>query len=104
MIGAVGELNCFSAHIRLRESNKSKDEVECKTTDSRTMGLAAPWYRISRTSVESSIPCSHRGRVLVAKGVEEVENVEANSKYQDKTEGKRPMNFIRPVSIGFSSR
>ncbi|RWW79998.1 hypothetical protein BHE74_00011676 [Ensete ventricosum] len=35
---------------------------------------------------------------------EEVENAKANSKYQDKAEGQRPRNFIRPVSMGFSSR
>ncbi|RRT51513.1 hypothetical protein B296_00031336 [Ensete ventricosum] len=62
MIGAIGELDYFSAHIRLREPDKSEDKVECKTTDSRAMGLAAPWYRRGGTSVESSIPCSHRGR------------------------------------------
>ncbi|RWV98813.1 hypothetical protein GW17_00038316 [Ensete ventricosum] len=38
-------------------------------------------------SVESSIPCSHGGRALVVKGTVEVENAEANSKYQDKDEG-----------------
>ncbi|RRT76463.1 hypothetical protein B296_00008087 [Ensete ventricosum] len=50
MIGAVGELDCFNAHIRFREPDKSKDKAECGT------------------SVESSIPCSHRGRSLVVKG------------------------------------
>ncbi|RRT76003.1 hypothetical protein B296_00000718 [Ensete ventricosum] len=53
---------------------------------------------------ESSILCSHEGRVLVVKEAKEVENTEANSKYQGKTEGQRPRNFIRPVSTGFSSR
>ncbi|RWW23748.1 hypothetical protein GW17_00011996, partial [Ensete ventricosum] len=62
----------------------------CKAMDSRVMGLAAPWYRRGRTSVESSIPCSHGGRALVIKGAEEVENAEANSKYQDSAEGQRP--------------
>ncbi|RWV81561.1 hypothetical protein GW17_00057001 [Ensete ventricosum] len=74
----------------------------CKATDSRAMGSTAPWYRKGRTSVESSIPCSHGGRALVVKGVEKVENTEANSKYQDKTKGQRPKNFIRPVSTRFS--
>ncbi|RWW81405.1 hypothetical protein BHE74_00010203 [Ensete ventricosum] len=59
----------------------------CKATDSRAMDLAAPWYRRGGTSVESSIPCSHGGRALVVKGAEDVENAEANSKYQDRTEG-----------------
>ncbi|RRT54038.1 hypothetical protein B296_00046593, partial [Ensete ventricosum] len=36
------------------------------------------------------------GRTLVVKGAEEVENAKANSKYQDKAEGQRPRNFIRP--------
>ncbi|RZR93179.1 hypothetical protein BHM03_00021615 [Ensete ventricosum] len=44
----------------------------CKITDSRAMGLAAPWYRRGETSVESSIPCSHGGRALVIKGAKEV--------------------------------
>ncbi|RWW12497.1 hypothetical protein GW17_00023832 [Ensete ventricosum] len=56
------------------------------------------------TSVESSIPCSHGGRALVVKEAEEVENAEANSKYRDKAEGQRSRNFIRPVSMSFSSR
>ena len=41
---------------------------------------------------------------MVVKGVEEVENVEANSKYRDKIEGQRLENFVRPVSMGFSSK
>ncbi|RRT34847.1 hypothetical protein B296_00052470 [Ensete ventricosum] len=86
MVRVTGELDCFSAHIRLREPDKLKDKAE------------------GGTSVESSIPCSHEGRALVVKGAEEVENAKANSKYQDKAEGQRPMNFIRPVSMGFSSR
>ncbi|RZS15890.1 hypothetical protein BHM03_00047796 [Ensete ventricosum] len=75
-----------------------------KATDSRAMGLVAPWYRSGGTSVESSIPCSHGGRALVVKGAKEVENAKANSKYQDRAEGQRPRNFIRPMSKGFSSR
>ncbi|RWW35486.1 hypothetical protein BHE74_00059580 [Ensete ventricosum] len=90
------ELDCFSAHIRLRELSKLEDKVECKIIDSRAMGLATPWYRRGRTSMESSIPCSNGRRVLVVKGAEEVEIAEANSKYQGKIEGQRPRNFIRP--------
>ncbi|RWW90309.1 hypothetical protein BHE74_00000545 [Ensete ventricosum] len=75
-----------------------------KATDSRAMCLVTPWYRRGGISVESSIPCSHGGRALVVKGAEEVENAEANSKYQDKAEGQRLKNFIRPMSTGFSSR
>ncbi|RWW54288.1 hypothetical protein BHE74_00039140 [Ensete ventricosum] len=76
----------------------------CKATDSRAMGLVVPWYPKGGTSVESSIPYSHGGRALVVKGAEEVVNKEANSKYQDKAEGQRPRNFIRPMLMGFSSR
>ncbi|RWV85411.1 hypothetical protein GW17_00052796, partial [Ensete ventricosum] len=47
-----------------RVLDKSKDKAEYKTTDSRAMGLTIPWYRRGRTSVESSIPCSHGGRAL----------------------------------------
>ncbi|RZS11567.1 hypothetical protein BHM03_00042909 [Ensete ventricosum] len=61
----------------------------CKSTDSRAIGLAAPWYRRGGTSVESSIPCSHGGRALVVKGAKEVENAKANSKYQDRAEAKK---------------
>ncbi|RZR73220.1 hypothetical protein BHM03_00021591 [Ensete ventricosum] len=81
IIEAARELDCFSTHIRLREPDKSEDKAEYKTTDSRAMGLAAPWYRKGETSVESSIPCSHGGRAFVVKGAEEVENVKANFKY-----------------------
>ncbi|RWW20329.1 hypothetical protein GW17_00015570 [Ensete ventricosum] len=68
MVRVTGELDCFSAHIRLREPDRSEDKAE------------------GGTSVESSIPCSHGGRALVIKGTKEVENTEANSKYQDRTE------------------
>ncbi|RWW40203.1 hypothetical protein BHE74_00054399 [Ensete ventricosum] len=52
----------------------------------------------------SSIPYSHERRALIVKGTEEMENTDVNSKYQDKVEGQRPRNFIRPMSTGFSSR
>ncbi|RRT78100.1 hypothetical protein B296_00008214 [Ensete ventricosum] len=68
----------------------------CKATNSSAIK--------GRTFVESLIPCSDRGRALIVKGVEEVENAEANSKYQDKSEGQRPRNFIRSMSADFSSR
>ncbi|RRT57353.1 hypothetical protein B296_00028081 [Ensete ventricosum] len=86
MIGATGELDYFSDNICLREPGKSEEKAE------------------GGTSVESSIPCSHRGRAFVIKGAEEVENAEANSKDQDRAEGQRSRNFIRLVSMGFSSR
>ncbi|RWW09353.1 hypothetical protein GW17_00027161 [Ensete ventricosum] len=76
----------------------------CKAMDSRAMGLVAPQYHKGETSMESSIPCSHGGRASVVKGDEEVENAKANSKYQDKVKGQMPRNFIRSVSMGFSSR
>ncbi|RZS25260.1 hypothetical protein BHM03_00058435 [Ensete ventricosum] len=57
MIEAAGELDCFSAHFRLREPGKSEDKAE------------------GGTSVESSIPCSHGGRALVVNGAEEPSNL-----------------------------
>ncbi|RWW84773.1 hypothetical protein BHE74_00006598 [Ensete ventricosum] len=54
----------------------ARRERRCEATDSRAMGLAVPWYRRGKHSVEVSIPCSHGGRVLIAKGAEEVENTE----------------------------
>ncbi|RWW36479.1 hypothetical protein BHE74_00058498 [Ensete ventricosum] len=108
MIKATGELECSSTYIHLKEYDKSKDKAEkgrrFEATDISAMGMAILWYRKRGTSMESSISCSHRGRALVMKGVEEVENAEANSKYQDKAEGQRPENFTRLVSMGFSSR
>ncbi|RZS14031.1 hypothetical protein BHM03_00045684 [Ensete ventricosum] len=53
----------------------------CKATNSRAMGLAVTWYCKCGTSMESSIPCSYGGRVLVIKGAEEVENTKTNFKY-----------------------
>ncbi|RWW68992.1 hypothetical protein BHE74_00023439 [Ensete ventricosum] len=61
----------------------------CKATDNRAIGSTSPWYSRGGTSMESSIPSSHGGRALVVKGAEEVENTEANSKYQDSAEGQR---------------
>ncbi|RWW32084.1 hypothetical protein GW17_00003269 [Ensete ventricosum] len=84
IIGAAEELDYSSAYIRLREPYKSEDKAE------------------GEASMEPSIPCSNGGRALVMKGAKEVENVETNSKYQDKAERQRPRNFIRPVSMGFS--
>ncbi|RZS14429.1 hypothetical protein BHM03_00046112 [Ensete ventricosum] len=49
MIRVAGELNYFSAHIRLREPGKSEDKAEVETF------------------VEPSIPSSHGGRALVVK-------------------------------------
>ncbi|RWW58381.1 hypothetical protein BHE74_00034761 [Ensete ventricosum] len=71
--------------------------------------LERRWTRKSTTVtgeifVESLIPCSHGGRALVVKGAEEVENAKTNSKYQDRTKGQKPKNFIRPMSMSFSSR
>ncbi|RWW64962.1 hypothetical protein BHE74_00027758 [Ensete ventricosum] len=80
-----------------------RKRCKCNAMDSRAMGLAAPWYHKGRIFVESSIPCSRGGRTLVVKGAEEMENAETNSKYQDKAEGHRPRNFIRPTSTGFLS-
>ncbi|RRT58270.1 hypothetical protein B296_00021509 [Ensete ventricosum] len=85
-------------------TNHEERDEKYEATDNSSMGMAAPWYRKSETSVESSIPCSHGGRVLVVKGVKKVENAEVNSKYKDKAEGQRLKNFIRSMLMGFSSR
>ncbi|RWV98145.1 hypothetical protein GW17_00039026, partial [Ensete ventricosum] len=98
------DLDYFCAYIRLREPDKLEDKAKCKTIDSRVMGSVATWYRRGGIFVESLIPCSHGRRLLVVKGAEKVENAEANSKYQDKAEGQRPRNLIRPVSMDFSLR
>ncbi|RWW84333.1 hypothetical protein BHE74_00007066 [Ensete ventricosum] len=88
---AIGELDCFRAHIRLREPDKSEGKAEkgsrYEATNNSTMGMGMPWYCRGGTSAESSIPCSNGGRALVIKGAEKVENAETNSKYQDKVEG-----------------
>ncbi|RRT66838.1 hypothetical protein B296_00039801 [Ensete ventricosum] len=82
----------------------TKKGSRCEATDSNAMGMVVRWYCKGGTSMESSIPCSHEGRALVVKGIEKVENTKANSKYQDKAEGQRSENFIRPVLMGFSSK
>ncbi|RWW18039.1 hypothetical protein GW17_00017993 [Ensete ventricosum] len=57
------------------------------------------------TAVEADLPIAKEGMQMhVIKGREEVENTEANSKYQDRAEGQRLRNFVRPVSMDFSSR
>ncbi|RRT68013.1 hypothetical protein B296_00006913 [Ensete ventricosum] len=61
---------------------------KCEATDSRAMGLVAPWYRRGKIFVESSIHCSHGGRLLVVKGVEEVENTEASSSIKTGQKGR----------------
>ncbi|RRT61598.1 hypothetical protein B296_00029941 [Ensete ventricosum] len=68
MIGATGELNYFSAYISLKEPDKSEDKVE------------------GGTSVETLILYFHRGKALVAKGAEEVENTR---KLQVPRQGRR---------------
>ncbi|RRT57208.1 hypothetical protein B296_00001627 [Ensete ventricosum] len=106
-----GEL--LGGHVVLKQVVKRGEEVTTSLA-----GLNYPkvkrrlerrWTRRSTivsggTSVESSIPSSYGGRALVVKGVEEVQNAEANSKYQDRAEGQRSGNFIRLVSMGFSIR
>ncbi|RWW49036.1 hypothetical protein BHE74_00044846 [Ensete ventricosum] len=61
-IEATGELDCFSAYIRLREPGKSEDNAEWDFH-----GVIDPLLSW-RESVDHE-------------GAEEVENVEANSKY-----------------------
>ncbi|RWW70055.1 hypothetical protein BHE74_00022294 [Ensete ventricosum] len=92
MIRVVGELDCFSAHIHLRELGKSADKADkvsvgkeidseechstikanlsmvrkgrkCEATDSRAMGFVAPWYRGDKI-VQSGICCVTTERVM----------------------------------------
>ncbi|RWW42999.1 hypothetical protein BHE74_00051377 [Ensete ventricosum] len=104
MIEVAGELDYFSAYICFRELDKSvdiKESMENKVDMSPTIEWQRPCMGVAvclsinqgelleeykgvevgsrkrgGTSVESLIPCSHGGRALVVKGVEEVENVE----------------------------
>ncbi|RRT55612.1 hypothetical protein B296_00017088 [Ensete ventricosum] len=126
---AAGELDCFSAHIRLREPDKSKDEAE-KEVDSeehhsvaeadlpivkegmQMQGNEKYVYELGNTMVSQRRDfhgvinplLSWRESIGRKNGAEEVENVKANSKYQDRADGQRPRNFIRLVLMGFSSR
>ncbi|RRT69541.1 hypothetical protein B296_00001735 [Ensete ventricosum] len=96
----VPKIKRASRHMHLISEMHLMGELRYEATDSRAMGLAVPWYRRGGTSMEASIPCYCGGRVLVAKGAEEVENAETNSKYQDRVEGQMLRNFIRLVSTG----
>ncbi|RRT38948.1 hypothetical protein B296_00048009, partial [Ensete ventricosum] len=62
----------------------TKKGHRCETIDSKVMGMAAPWYHRGKTF----LVLMERERLIV-KGAEEIENVEANYKYRDKTEGQR---------------
>ncbi|RWW27166.1 hypothetical protein GW17_00008413 [Ensete ventricosum] len=89
MIGAAGELDYFSAHIHLREPDKSEDKAEyanvaTKEAKENLIGAipATRWWR----------PCMRVRESIGRKEAEEVENTEANSKYQDRggrTEAKK---------------
>ncbi|RWV78178.1 hypothetical protein GW17_00060880 [Ensete ventricosum] len=82
---AITKENCYEDTVVLKQVIERGEEAtispviyrsqrkgcRCKATDSRAMGLAAPWYRRGGTSVESSIPYSHGGRALVIKGDDE---------------------------------
>ncbi|RWV83479.1 hypothetical protein GW17_00054901 [Ensete ventricosum] len=59
----------------------------CKSTNSRAMDLAAPWYRRGGTSMESSILCSHGGRAMVIKGAEEGRRAEAKKLHNTDVDG-----------------
>ncbi|RZR96644.1 hypothetical protein BHM03_00025698 [Ensete ventricosum] len=96
----VPKMKRASRHMHLISEMHLMGELRCEAIDSRAMGLTVPWYRRGGTSMEASIPCSYGGRVLVTKGAEEVENAEANSKYQDRVEGQMLRNLIRLVSTG----
>ncbi|RRT49595.1 hypothetical protein B296_00052291 [Ensete ventricosum] len=100
MIRATRELDYSSAYIRSWEPDKSEDNsmLQCHRggsigpdADARQWiychGLGNAMVPQRRDFLESSIPCYHGGRALVVKGVEKIENIEANSKYQDKVNG-----------------
>lgn len=40
---------------------------------------------------------------IVMEGAEEIKNTNVNSKYQDKTKAQRLENFLRSMSMGFST-
>ncbi|RRT58624.1 hypothetical protein B296_00003475 [Ensete ventricosum] len=56
MVRVTEELDCFNAHIRLKEPDKSEDKAE------------------GGTSVKSSTPYFHEGRALIVQWAKEVEN------------------------------
>ncbi|RRT34089.1 hypothetical protein B296_00044484 [Ensete ventricosum] len=83
-----GYLSTGQEDAKRRIYRSRRKGCKCKTTDSRVMGLAAPWYRGGEASVESSIPCSHGGRALVVRGAEEVHG-EYRGKLQVSRQGRR---------------
>ncbi|RRT65308.1 hypothetical protein B296_00041158 [Ensete ventricosum] len=95
MTGAIIELDCFSAYIRLRELDKLEDKAEGAQLPKKLsvdqngggLGEGVTMTQRGETSVDSSITCFYGGRALVIKEAKEVENTEANSKYQDKAKG-----------------
>ncbi|RWW59766.1 hypothetical protein BHE74_00033262, partial [Ensete ventricosum] len=69
IIEAAGVLDCFSAHIRLRELDKSKDKAEStdrerrdEDTSQRILGL---WAWQHHGTAEAGLPWSHRSLALV---------------------------------------
>ncbi|RRT62089.1 hypothetical protein B296_00034923, partial [Ensete ventricosum] len=68
--------------------------------------LEKRWTRRSGIVPQRRIYRSHQSLALIEgeRWAEEVENAEANSKYQDKAEGQRLRNFIKLVSMVFSLR
>ncbi|RRT61450.1 hypothetical protein B296_00020482 [Ensete ventricosum] len=59
MIGAAGELDCFSAHIRLRELGKSEDKADRLRTvatkgDPSAVGFGSRCSKTSRNAVPFS--------------------------------------------------
>ncbi|RWW14898.1 hypothetical protein BHE74_00008885 [Ensete ventricosum] len=101
MIGATRELDYFSAYIRLREPGKSEDKAEQWIVGPWAGSVMVPQRRDFHGVID---PLLSWRESVGPKGVKDVENAEAKSKYQDRMKGQRPRNFIRPVSMGFSSR
>ncbi|RZS04001.1 hypothetical protein BHM03_00034263 [Ensete ventricosum] len=95
-------LRCASKGHTWRDRSPISSYKNLNAMEMSPGGDMVQWIRW--ISVESSIPCSHGGRALVVREAEKVENAKANFKYQDKAEGQKSENFIRPLSTGFSSR
>ncbi|RRT61136.1 hypothetical protein B296_00017117 [Ensete ventricosum] len=70
MIGAAGELDCFSAHIHLREPDKSEDKAE---TARRTQWCRSRWSKGARKRNESSGAQLPKSKASVRKEVDSEE-------------------------------
>ncbi|THU54032.1 hypothetical protein C4D60_Mb10t20730 [Musa balbisiana] len=104
-------LQCGGRDHKWRDHNSSSFHKDQKAMEMSPGGdmvqriVVEQFVAMRYTRVESREGLYHtEGERLVMNGAKKVENAEANSKYQDKAEGQRLRNFIRPVSTSFSSR